>query len=263
MEKAKGIVIAPLWPTQPRFTRLLEFLIDNPIIIPKTKNLLKIPHQDKKHPLQETLVLIACLVSGNCIENEVFSKQTVNIIMSSWKLGTKKQYWMFTKRWFQYCSEEQVNSVRPTLDNILEFLTSLFDKGLGYSSLNTIRGALSALGIKCDGHLVGSHPLVVRYMKGVYNLRPTLARYTHIWDVSKVLSYLRKLSPVKYIILKDLTLKLCMLIALTCATRTQSIHLLSVNNVHKLSSEFVIEIEGLLKQSRPGYRNPFKSLPSR
>ena len=47
-----------------------------------------------------------------------------------------------------------------------------------------------------------------------------------------------------------------MLIALTCATRTQSIHLLSVNNVHKPSSEFVIEIEGLLMQSRPGYRNP-------
>jgi hypothetical protein len=33
-------------------------------------------------------------------------------------------------------------------------------------------------------------------------------------------------------------------------------HLLSVNNVHKLSSEFLIKIEGLLKQSRPGYRNP-------
>ena len=72
MEKAKRIVIAPLWPTQPWFTRLMELLIDNPIIIPKTKNLLKIPYQDKKHPLQETLVLIACLVSGNCIENEVF-----------------------------------------------------------------------------------------------------------------------------------------------------------------------------------------------
>ena len=143
---------------------------------PKNQKLVKNSISGQKTPLQETLVLIACLVSGNCIENEVFSKQTVNIIMSSWKLGTKKQYRTFTKRWFQYCSEEQVNSVRPTLDNILEFLTSLFDKGLGYSSLNTIRGALSALGIKCDGHLVGSHPLVVRYMKGVYNLRPTLAR---------------------------------------------------------------------------------------
>ena len=72
MEKAKGIVIAPLWPTQPWFTRLMELLIDNPIIIPKTKNLLKIPYQDKKHPLQERLVLIACLVSANCIENKVF-----------------------------------------------------------------------------------------------------------------------------------------------------------------------------------------------
>ena len=47
-----------------------------------------------------------------------------------------------------------------------------------------------------------------------------------------------------------------MLVALTCATRTQVMHLLSVNNVHKLSSEFLIKTEGLLKQSRPGYKNP-------
>jgi hypothetical protein len=59
--------------------------------------------------------------------------------MSSWKLGTKKQYQTFTKRWFQYCSEEQVNSVRPALDNILEFLTSLFDKGLDDMILLTVR----------------------------------------------------------------------------------------------------------------------------
>ncbi|CAG2245706.1 unnamed protein product [Mytilus edulis] len=184
------------------------------------------------------------------------SKQTVNIIMSSWKLGTKKQYQTFTKRWFHYCSEKQINSFQPTVENYLGFLTSLFEAGLGYSSLNTARGSLSALGLKCEGHLVGSHPLIIRYMKGVYNLRPTLPRYTHIWDVSKVLFYLRKLSPVKFISLKDLTLKLCMLIALTNATRTQSIHLLNVNNVNKLKSEFVVETEGLLKQSRPGYRNP-------
>ncbi|VDI15994.1 Hypothetical predicted protein [Mytilus galloprovincialis] len=34
--------------------------------------------------------------------------------------------------------------------------------GLGYSSLNTARGSLSALGLKCEGHLVGSHPLIIR-----------------------------------------------------------------------------------------------------
>jgi hypothetical protein len=49
MEKTKWIVIAPLWPTQPWFTRLMKLLIDNPIIISKIKNLLKIPYQDKKN----------------------------------------------------------------------------------------------------------------------------------------------------------------------------------------------------------------------
>jgi hypothetical protein len=48
-------------------------------------------------------------------------------------------------------------------------------------------------------------------------LQPTLPRYTHTWDVEKVLSVLRKISPVKHLSLKDLTMKLCMLIALTNA----------------------------------------------
>jgi hypothetical protein len=52
-------------------------------------------------------------------------------------------------------------------------------------------------------------------MKGVYNLRPSKPKYCKTWDVSNVLGYLRKLSPIKFISLKDLTLKLVMLIAIT------------------------------------------------
>ena len=126
MEKAKGIVIAPLWPTQPWFTRLMELLIDNPIIMPKTKF-----HIRTKTPASGNISSNSLSCVRKLYRKRGFSKQTVNIIMSSWKLGTKKQYQTFTKIWFQYCSEEQVNSVRPTLDNILEFLASLFDKGLG------------------------------------------------------------------------------------------------------------------------------------
>jgi hypothetical protein len=58
---------------------------------------------------------------------------------------------------------------------------------------------------------------VISFLRDVYNLRPTLPRYTHTWDVEKVLSVLRKLSLVKHLSLKDLTMKLCMLIALTNA----------------------------------------------
>jgi hypothetical protein len=47
-------------------------------------------------------------------------------------------------------------------------------------------------------------------------------------------------------------MKLVMLIAITNAARAQTIHLLSVNNMKKFSSQFVFKFDALLKQSRPG-----------
>lgn len=132
----------------------------------------------------------------------------------------------------------------------------MYEKGSGYSSINTARSALSALGLKFDSILVGQHPLIIRFLRGVFNLRPSRPKYTCIWDVQLVLNLLRTLSPVKFISLKDLTLKLTMLLALTNATRIQSVHLICLNNVHKLKSEFVFKIDDLVKQSRPGYKEP-------
>lgn len=48
-----------------------------------------------------------------------------------------------------------------------------------------------------------------------------------------------------------------MLIALTGAARTQSIHLLSVDNFRKLPDRYVFKYDGLLKQSRPSQRELF------
>ena len=132
----------------------------------------------------------------------------------------------------------------------------MFEKGLGYSSINTARSALSALGLKFDSILVGQHPLIIRYLRGVFNLRPCRPKHTCIWDVQLVFNLLRTLSPVKFISLKDLTMKLTMLLALVNATRIQSVHLICLNNVHKFKSEFVFKIDDLVKQSRPGYKEP-------
>lgn len=135
-------------------------------------------------------------------------------------------------------------------------MTKLFDDGLSYSSLNSARSSLSALGLCFDNILVGSHPTIIRFMKGVYNLRPQRQKHVHIWDTNVVLCYLRKLSPVCSLTLKELTLKLVMLIALTNATRVQTVHMLSIDSMEKLKSEFIFHMNDLIKQSRPGYRNP-------
>ena len=51
--------------------------------------------------------------------------------------------------------------------------------------------------------------------------------------------------------LKDLTLKLTMLMALTQAARVQTLQFVSVNSYKKLKSKFVFELSDSLKQNRP------------
>jgi hypothetical protein len=108
-----------------------------------------------------------------------------------------------------------------------------------------------------NGVTVGCNTNIIRLMKGVYNPRPTEVRYCKHWDVSKVLDFHRKLTPVRFLSLKDLTLKMIMLIALSSACRTQSLHLLGIDNMVKGAKCFTLFYYGLLKQSRPGYNEAF------
>ena len=73
----------------------------------------------------------------------------------------------------------------------MEFLADQFDLGLQYRSLNTLRSAISTSHSKVDSHNVGSHPLVSRLMKGMFNARPPAPRYSGSWDVSVVVEFLR------------------------------------------------------------------------
>jgi hypothetical protein len=58
---------------------------------------------------------------------------------------------------------------------------------------------------------VGEKATIIRFLKGVYNIRPPKPNYVKTWDVSKVLLFLQKLSPAKCISLKELTLKITQL----------------------------------------------------
>ncbi len=121
---------------------------------------------------------------------------------------------------------------------------------MGYESINTTRSALSSLGLVVDGCSAGNHPLVVRFMKGVFNLRPPLPRYTETWDVQPVLQELRAMYPLHTLTLKDLTLKLVMLMALTQAARVQTLHLLTVRGMHIEQDSISVQLSDNIKQCR-------------
>lgn len=70
-DKAEGIMVVPLWPTQTWYSELLKLLIDYPRILPQ-KNLLSLVNSRKSHPLKDKLHLIACRLSGNVTKTGTF-----------------------------------------------------------------------------------------------------------------------------------------------------------------------------------------------
>ena len=70
----------------------------------------------------------------------------------------------------------------PTVVTVLEFLHYF---GKGYCVLNSARGMLPSFATT-EGYDAGKHPLVCRYMKGVYNSNPSLPKRSFTWDAGAI-----------------------------------------------------------------------------
>lgn len=187
------------------------------------------------------------------MQKMTYSKSAKNIILNSWKPGTRKQYNIYLSKWYRFCQESE-NSV-VTIKTVIEFLTSLFTEGLSYSSINTAVAALKSVPrLIIRGS--ESHYEVSRFLKGIYNLRPPRTPCPVVWDVGKVLFHV-KYKLLQEFSLKELTFKLVVLLALTTAQRVQTLCALRINNMFKLNNEeYVFTISSLLKQSKPGINTP-------
>ncbi|XP_068712558.1 uncharacterized protein [Montipora foliosa] len=82
--------------------------------------------------------------------------------------------------------------------------------------------------------------------------RPPLPHYCKTWDVNLVLQYIGSMGDSQELSLKDLTLKLVMLVALTTAQRGQSLQLLDTQNMVQEETAYTFTLNSNLKQSKPG-----------
>ena len=131
---------------------------------------------------------------------------------------------------------------------------SLYNQGLSYSTINTASSALSSI-LNIEGPTpFGSHPLVMRFSKGVYETRKPQPKYTTIWDVATVLKHLKTLWPLQHHSLKFLTSKLLILILPTTGQRGQSIHLFSLDGMTMSAQSCAFELLEHVKTSRPNKR---------
>lgn len=69
VEKAKGILVMPNWPTQPYYATVMKMLIANPLYVHRRKTLLKLPGKNEIHKIWDKLDMLICLLSGDRSQN--------------------------------------------------------------------------------------------------------------------------------------------------------------------------------------------------
>ena len=124
--------------------------------------------------------------------------------------------------------------------------------GKQYQTINTIRSAISMTHQKIDGMPVRQHPLVSRFLKGVFISHPPAPKYTTTWDVDIVQSQIRDIEDNDRLSFQLLTHKLAMLMALTNTDRCSNLagFSLSYRTYQRNGVKFVIS--GLTKMRHSG-----------
>jgi hypothetical protein len=138
-----------------------------------------LPQTGAQHPLRRKMRLMACKLSGQVSCRDMFLARQPK---SSSIPGQP-----YFQTWLKLCREWEINPYDPPLTKVLDFLTSLYERGLKYDAINTAKSAVSAITQPKNSLTLGNQPLISRFMKRVLRSRLPVPRYESTWDVQVVL----------------------------------------------------------------------------
>lgn len=164
--------------------------------------------------------------------NQNLSEATANILISSLTESTLRQYNSGLKNWWNFCKSANLDPFDFNTGVVLKFFTARFESGASYGTLNNERAAFSFV----SKGTFTNDPLISRFFKGVFKLRPTKPKYNTIWDVEVALKWAESLDPLSSLNLKQLTYKLALLLALATAHRVQTLSLIKLNNIQLIDA---------------------------
>ena len=187
-EGVTTVLIAPVRPNQVWFPQLLQSFSNYLILLPYTQDILTNP-DGHSHLLvvQGHLPLATWLVSDAPGSLRGFQTQL------SWSSGDPGG--ILQNKPIQalgtYGNAGVLNRMSIPFQLLSEFILSQFEAGKQYRIINTIRSAISMTHKEIDGTPVRQHPLVSRFLKGVFNSHPPAPKYATTWDVDIVLSHIK------------------------------------------------------------------------
>ena len=156
-----------------------------------------------------------------------------------------------------------IDPISKSLDQQIEFLFKIFESGVEYSSVGTTRSALSSVFIFKNGVSLEKHPLVQRFIKGIFSLKLACPRQFAVWNSDIVLDYLITLKydlPLNYLLEK-----LVILLRLLSGPRDQIVKALNIKDMLLEKGKCTFFIKKPTKTTKPNFHESpvaFSEYPS-
>lgn len=181
----------------------------------------------------------------------------IDILIASLSDNTLSQYNSSLRLWWNFCLEKKQDPFEVKINDLLQFLTRLYKKGVSYGSLNTHRSVISLI----SSNKIGEDPIINRFLKGVARIRPINARYASTWDTNVVLEKVKTWFPLSKLNFQELTKRTVILLALGTASRAQTLAAIEINNIKETKEGLEIRIIERTKTYKPGKARPLLCLP--
>ena len=141
-DKAQTIVVVPYWTTQTWFPVFLAMLVDHPLIMTASLNILYFPvHPKTSHPLHPKLKLLVAHISVVTLTHKMFLQQQniYSCLLEEFQPGEDTTV---LQQWHDFHGREETNYLLPDVTSELKFFTELYEKGCQYSSITLACSAL-------------------------------------------------------------------------------------------------------------------------
>ena len=127
------------------------------------------------------------------------------------------------------------------------------NQSLEHGALAIYKSDISQGHLPVDQTKLGDLPVVSRFMKGVFRMKPPTPRLSSTRDVKHLLEFLATLDPPADLTVKMLSFKLAALLALTSSARAHELIKLDLDFVSVKSDSWEFSLAAHTKVSRPGH----------
>lgn len=160
-----------------------------------------------------------------------WSQNELQLLHSSWRQSTKKQYSCIWSKWTSWCNQKSINFLAPTGPQLAQYLAHLhLDLGLAYKTILVYKSTVSTL---CTpNNSLSEDPFVKRILKSIALSNPNITKkITKSWDPRLVVEWLIANPPTTNTLF-EVSRRTALILLLASSRRVHDLTLLHIDNDH-------------------------------